>query len=395
MNYLFPRISHLDEVREAIEGSPEFIVAERDWGYVVNYLVMTPDAFPPVVDLNSAIRRECRGLIFNRDGELISRPLHKFFTVNQVDETQAHRIDLSQPHVILEKLDGSMIRPIPVGAAYRLGTKMGISDVSMQAEVFVADHPDYDSFIRACIASGITPIFEWCSRKQRIVVDYPEDRLVLIAARNIRHGTYMGIDGLRGLAEAWNLDLVRQYEGTACNMQALLDETRDIVGQEGWIIRFDDGHMVKCKGEDYLRRHHAKDAIGREKDTIAMLLADKLDDVKQDLEEGDRHRLERFEREFWQGVSDTAAVWSQHFDTAKGVYGSDRKGFALEWAPRFEANERSAIFRAWDLAWTPAEWRQAVVDVIAKNTGTATKVDAVRALWGGGRWDFAANTGDE
>ena len=342
---------------------------------------------------NKAIRRECRGLLFNLQGELISRPLHKFFNVNQVDETQAHKIDLSKPHVILEKLDGSFIRPLPMGDAYRLATKMGITDVSMQAEVFVADHPRYDAFIRSCIASGVTPVFEWMSRQQRIVVDHPTDRLVLLAVRNNVHGTYIGIHGLRGLAEAWDLDLVREYEGTADNMQALLDETRDLVDAEGWIIRFDDGHMLKLKGDWYVSRHSAKDSIGREKDTIAMLLSDTLDDIKPVLDAADRHRLEEFEREFWHGVADTAAVWSQHFDTVKGLFGSDRKTFALEWAPKFEAHERSAVFRAWDA--TDFDWRQAVIDVIAKNIGTSTKVEMVRALFGGAGWDYAANAGDE
>ena len=406
MHYTFPEITHLDEVREAIQGSTEFVIAERDWGFVVNYLVMTPDAFPPVhtaggsarmreqATRNKAIRRECRGLAFDRDGKLISRPLHKFFNVNQTDETQLHKIDLDRPHVILEKLDGSMIRPIPLGDGYRLGTKMGPTDVAAQAEGWLANRPNYDKFIRSCIASNITPIFEWCSRQQKIVVDYPEDRLVLIAARNTIFGNYVGIHGLRGLAETFELDLVREYEGTTENMEALLAETRDMEGGEGWIIRWDDGHMVKMKGDWYLTRHRAKDSIGREKDTIAMLLADELDDVKPVMDVQDRHRLEEFERAFWQGVATAAEIWKNRYLIVKIEHGTDRKSFALDARYQtLESNLKSAIFRAWDAP--DFDWRQAVVDVIAKNISTATKVETVRALFGGARWNFAANTGDE
>ena len=105
MNYKFPQLHTLSQVRAAINDAKEFIIAERDYGWVVNYMVAGLTTFPEVQTVNDAIRRECRGLIFDQDGNLISRPLSKFFNVNERDETQINRIDLSQPHVILEKLD--------------------------------------------------------------------------------------------------------------------------------------------------------------------------------------------------------------------------------------------------------------------------------------------------
>ena len=127
LHYEFPMIKHLDNVRPAIEGRDEFIIAERDWGYVVNYMVNMPDTFPPVFvdgvyDLHAAIRRECRGMLFYKDGALMARRLHKFFNVNERDETQENQIDWSKPHVILEKLDGSMITPVFTEAGIRWGT---------------------------------------------------------------------------------------------------------------------------------------------------------------------------------------------------------------------------------------------------------------------------------
>lgn len=124
MKYEFPEIHTLEDVLPAIEGRPEFVVAHRPWGIVVNYHVVMPDTFPEVKTAGGsakmraeatrmkAIRRECRGLIFDLDGKIMSRRLHKFFNVNERDETLASKIDLSQPHVILEKLDGSMVTPI-------------------------------------------------------------------------------------------------------------------------------------------------------------------------------------------------------------------------------------------------------------------------------------------
>lgn len=191
MDYQFPRIQHLNDVLPAIEGLDEFIVATREWGTVVNYMVSMADTFPDVNNEMDAIRRECRGLLFYPDGRIMSRRLHKFFNVNERDETAAHKIDLGKPHVILEKLDGSMITPVYTEAGIRWGTKMGITQVSLQAEVFVAENPQYQELALWCQENGLTPIFEWVSRKQRIVIDYPEDDLILIAVRDNVTGEYL------------------------------------------------------------------------------------------------------------------------------------------------------------------------------------------------------------
>lgn len=194
MYYKFPKIEKLNDVLPAISGREEFVVAERDHYVVVNYLVAMDDTFPEVAGDNSdiyAIRRELRGIIFDKEGKIICRRLHKFFNVNERAETQTDKIDISRPHVILEKLDGSTITPIPVDGNIRWGTKMGITEVALGAEEFVAKNPQYQELAKWCIENGKTPIFEWISRKQRIVIDYENDDLVLIAIRDNITGEYM------------------------------------------------------------------------------------------------------------------------------------------------------------------------------------------------------------
>jgi RNA ligase len=196
------------------------------------------------------VHRECRGPTFAPDGRLISRPFHKFFNVGERAETQPDLVDLAAPHVILEQLDGSMIRPIPIGSDYRLATKMGVTDVAAQAEPFIARRPAYDRLIRAEIARHRTPIFEWCSRAQRIVVEYPEDRLVLLAVRENRSGRYLGLDEVSALVDEAlfrGVELVRTHPGSAASLQQLLTDVRAESGGEGWVIR---------------RRPHAEGEVG-------------------------------------------------------------------------------------------------------------------------------------
>ena len=395
MKYKFPCISHLDEVKKVIDGVDGFIIAERDWGYVANYVQAGTQTFPEVKSIEDAIRRECRGLIFSLNGKLLSRPYHKFFNVGERTETLPENFNLDEPHVILEKLDGSMIRPFIVDDSYRLGTKMGITDVAMQAEVWLADHDNYDKFILDCISNDRTPIFEWCSRKQRIVIDYPTDRLVLTAIRFNFTGEYYNFSDLNDMAANYNLDVVKQYPGTVNNMESLMAETHDLQGQEGWVIRFDDGHMMKLKASEYVTIHKAKDNILREKGVIEMLIDEKSDDVKPFLIEEDRKRVEDYENSFWAGVQSTISAWKYANDQRHRQFSNDnRKGFALEIAPHIDSNLRSAIFKAWDSDPLTYDWRKVVIDCIRKNINTQKKLESARYLWAGARWKPIVEEGE-
>lgn len=395
-----PYSNRIEDYLDAIEGCDAFFVAERDYGRIINYRMMGPEVFP---DPHSApddrtarlwgLRRQCRGLVFDLAGNVISPGFEKFFNVSENSETQAHMIDLSKPHVICEKLDGSMCRPVPIPeGGYRMFTKMGPTDVAANAERWVRARDNYDRFMRDTIAQGLMPLLEWCSRQNRIVIDYPVDRLVLLAVRDVRTGEYMPLNMMLELAGEYGVEVVRRYAGTVHNMEHLMAETRDLQGQEGWVIWFENGYRVKIKGSEYVTIHRAKDRILRENGVIEMILDEKLDDVKAFLPDQDRHELERYEAGFWRGVHDTAGRWQLSYMGVKDRFGSDRKGFALDWAPRMEPHLRGAVYKAWD---NPQfDFQGYLLDTIRKNLGSQAKVDAARHLWGDARWSMH-DMGDE
>ena len=151
----FPIIKNISDVLPYIEGRDEFLVADKEGYRVINYNVMFADTFlhpeeegiSSVEKITRQIRRECRGLIFNSTtGDIIRRPYHKFKNVNEAPETQHDIVDLSRPHAILEKLDGSMIAPFYVNGELIWGTKMGATDVAKPVEEFVARNPEYVRF---------------------------------------------------------------------------------------------------------------------------------------------------------------------------------------------------------------------------------------------------------
>ena len=324
MNYAFPKIYNIDDVLCAIEGSPEFIVAEKDGYKVVNYVVATHETFPSVEgedtpeggDISYAyhamLRRECRGLLFDLDGKLINRRYHKFFNVNEREETAIHAIDWSRPHVILEKLDGSMVSPCYVNGHLRWMTKMGITDTSMEAEAFVASRPDYAELAAHYLENGFTPIFEWCSNKNRIVLDYPEDRLVLTAMRENASGNYLLQDALEAIGRRYGIEVVEAYQH---GDDEIVDQVRKWEDTEGVVVRFDDGHMVKIKSDWYVRIHKIKSLLGQERDVVKLILNNELDDLLPVLPREDVERVEKFQVDLMEQLRLSAGTAYRDWET--------------------------------------------------------------------------------
>ena len=388
MNYTFPEINHIDDVIPHIEDRPEFKVMNKGWYTVINYMVAFEDTFSLIRErshYNMWVRRECRGLIFNTaTGELISRPYHKFFNVGEREETSINKINLYEPHVVLEKLDGSMIRPIATPEGFRLGTKAGITDVAMNAEYFIADKKHYSQFIHKCFQRNITPIFEWCSRKNRIVVDYPEDQLILTGMRDKTTGCYVYYDAMLKYATAWCIPVVNAVDGLAVqNIDLFVKQVREWDDGEGVVIRFDNGHMVKVKADEYILRHRSKEQINSEKNIIQVILNDAVDDMIPLLTEDDATRLRKFQSEFWSAVDEVAQDLTTIFEGGDKMY-PDKKEFAVEFVNRMILPMHRPFMFGMKQG---KECKQLLIDSIEKSLSSQTKLNDSRWMFGGISWN--------
>ena len=384
MDSIFPIITHINDVKPFIEGKEEFRISQKDWYDVVNYVVAHGETF------DCPIRTECRGLIFDKSGKLISRPYHKFFNVNEKPHTRIEEIDLNKPHVILEKLDGSMIRPIPCDTGFRLATKAGVTDVAMNAEVFIADKPEYSRFIEYCLNNGFTPIFEWCSRKNRIVVDYPEDKLILTAVRLNCTGSYVRWQSVLKEIEIGGLFSIPVVKTISCDnntdISKVVDQIRKWEDDEGVIIRFDNGHMVKIKADDYVLRHKCKESLCQEKNVLSIIIDNSVDDIVPLLEksESDRERLFKFQEDFWKEISKFEDKITSMYAKGNDEF-PDQKEFAVEYVQKQVPPKYAPfMFKMRNSGDGPFD---VTINHIKKNLGTQSKVDSVRWIFGGLKWN--------
>jgi RNA ligase len=391
--YPFPVVHSLDEVAIAIQGRPEFTIKDRKDFLTVGYKHPRSLSFPEVPDYDPreyardgsdpkslAILRECRGLAFDRDGVPISRPFHKFFNINERPETDSTLINLAAPHTVLDKLDGQMVRPIPLGDGYRLATKKEISPFSIAAERYVAENPVYDDFIRAQIREGATPIFEWCSPDSEIVLPHQRPSLTLLAIRNVRTGEYLSYERTRLLTEAaWpEIRIVSDARKESSTLQALLTDAATLIEQEGWVIRFEDGHMVKVKTGWYLERFRAADPLNTERALVQLILSEEVDDVRGALLPKQRAKLESFEQDFLTQLRASVDRIAQTFFEGRALVAGDKKRFAVEVVATGTPIERAILFLLWDRPGNPyhlaTEW-------IRRQLESPTKYNQLRSLW--------------
>jgi RNA ligase len=152
------------------------------------------------------------------------------------------------------------------------------------------------------------------------------------------------------------------------------------------VVRFDNGHMVKVKAEDYLRLHNMVDMLQLEKNVLELVLSGSLDDAKALMTDDSRERVERYLEAVERGAATYAARLNDYAVAALADVDNDRKRFAIEKVNvenGFPGRDRAFLFRiasggnAVDL----------VLDHVRKNCGTGTKVDEIRDLVGGARWD--------
>ncbi|KAF2076609.1 hypothetical protein CYY_002095 [Polysphondylium violaceum] len=299
----------VQDCRDATKGVAGFRETCKNGIICFNYDFCHRDTFPdPELEKDAQkafllkVRRECRGILFEQaTGKLLCRKLHKFFNVNEMDETHPSKIDLNEPFQLLEKLDGSLIAPFYYGDKVCWGSKSGPTDLSDKVERYIermltpADTTTapikFNEFSKHWLTRGFTPLYEWCSESNQIVLYYATDKLSLISLRNMSTGEYMDVPTMKQTCLEYNVPMVNTIDIESHpvfsspyknkNTQELLTCVQKMEGVEGYILKFESGKIYKLKSEWYFGLSHAGPStrFTHEKDVWALILSGTLDDT--------------------------------------------------------------------------------------------------------------------
>lgn len=372
-------ITSIDEVRQAIANHPEIREIDKGDYIAFDYMIQDNRTFDSYDSpRNAALRRECRGLIFDKFGNVIRRPFHKFFNINERPETQIN--DLHGGFAIQHKMDGSMIAPFIASQSLLWGTKKGYTEISRAVHEWVSNHPVYIDFAMSMIELGITPIFEWCSRKNQIVLDYPEDRLILIALREMHTGRYIGTGGDWPYMRSWpNIEVVEDF-GKFESLEDLVRTVSKLENLEGCILKdYQTGLHIKIKGDWYLDLHRNLDGLNHEKNVWDLIAKNQTDDLLPRLPDYMRHRLADFQNRLVAEMESLARSLRKGYGD---YYNLDRKVFAQRVNQMVSPDLRPLMFRMYD----GNDSMELVRSFILKNTGTSTKIQSIRRYFSNIKW---------
>ena len=191
------------------------------------------------------ITKMCRGLILDKEGNVIAKAFNKFFnyeelTLNDIPE---------ESFEVFEKLDGSLGILFWYQGKWILASKGSFtSDQSIKGRDIL--NKKYNVEV---LPKGYTTVVEIIYPENRIVCDYGVDEeLVVLSMVSNANGKELDYDSMLSINEVSGFPTIKKYDGIT-DYDTLKDKING--NREGYVIRFKNGFRIKIKGEEYVRLH--------------------------------------------------------------------------------------------------------------------------------------------
>jgi len=194
----------------------------------------------------------CRGLVLDREGNVIAKAFNKFFNM---EEHKPEEIP-NEPFEVFEKLDGSLGIFFNYNDEWILATKGSFTSDQAVKGIEILKKYKYDRLLK-----GYTYLFEIIYPENRIVCQYDFEDLILLAVIDnhdgyeIRiHDNEIHLEGIRlkNLYNNLGFKIVKKYDGVRDYSEL---KSKISQNQEGFVIKFGNGFRMKIKGEEYVRLH--------------------------------------------------------------------------------------------------------------------------------------------
>jgi len=308
---------------------------------------------------------------------------------------------LTQNNVILEKMDGSMVAPFLSEGKLLYASKNGRTPLSDIIQRYVDNgNTKYSEFSLKWISEDYSPIYEWCSPQSTIVLEYQEDQLILTALRNNASGEYVPYQDMLEAAAAWNIPVVKSWKGKLLesdeqnkfeSFPEWILHMRSKVDLEGFVMRFEDGFMLKLKTEWYfaLNKGLLQNMFTTERDLWLCILNNQFDDMKPVMKVAQKEMVDKFSEDLITAIQESATRISKEIEEMKKEF-PDRRTFSgelskrkIHWKPLYYD-----IFEGND----PLE---SSLDFVKKQLSSGKKNhDLIRPLCGNLKFDFLYNESD-
>eukprot|EP00558_Chaetoceros_sp_UNC1202_P005653 CAMPEP_0197246650 /NCGR_PEP_ID=MMETSP1429-20130617/18778_1 /TAXON_ID=49237 /ORGANISM="Chaetoceros sp., Strain UNC1202" /LENGTH=390 /DNA_ID=CAMNT_0042707367 /DNA_START=20 /DNA_END=1192 /DNA_ORIENTATION=+ len=242
---------------------------------------------------------ECRGVMFEMDAgnkdnaartakpiRLAALPMPKFFNLNENPLTR--NLDLSKTEDIMLKADGSLISTYihihdnddgePMHELC-LKSKASVDSVQCKGAMEWLAQDENSSFREELFnltSQGTTVNLEWCAPQNRVVLEYTKPTLSVLNMRDMVNGDFVKKPSSQH-PEISNRFI--EHVKTEDPVQ-FINTIKDQKGIEGYVVRLDDGQLVKIKTTWYLHLHHCKGKLNSNPQVFDAVVDECTDDLK-------------------------------------------------------------------------------------------------------------------
>jgi len=227
--------------------------------------------------------RMSRGITFDtQTGEAVSMPYEKFFNMDEyIDGNLANLAKkvATQKFIASEKVDGILIQAFydKYSDSVRLGTRAMLDPDEKgflsTAEKLMKRGGRYDD-IKEHLRGGRSMILELIDPKYRVVIGYgKKSALFLHGVRDLNTSEMIGFHETASTAKNFGLTPVGGREFS--NFEELSEfQKHSKEDLEGFVLRFEDGSMVKAKTEAYFDKLKGLKALSYQKIADSILNGD-------------------------------------------------------------------------------------------------------------------------
>jgi RNA ligase len=189
----------------------------------------------------------CRGLILDKEGNIVALPFKKFFNYGEVTTSLPKGVPK-----IFKKLDGSLLITTKYKDELIVATRGSfVSDQAKLAKMLIVQNKE----LRKVIMSGdnqFTYLLEVTGPGNRIVVSYPENKLTLLAVITNWNGKEHNLDFYRNNHK---FDIVEEFKAEWDSNTIEYLKNLNISNEEGFVLKWENGFRCKIKFESYLYLH--------------------------------------------------------------------------------------------------------------------------------------------
>lgn len=277
-------------------------------------------AFADPTVFSNPIAREMRGIVFDKNGELIARPFHKFFNYGEslCSVTEKEVADSTL------KIDGSLLIAFRYRGSVVFASKGSFRSWVVERAYEIASDSVYD------LVKGEkgTVLFELVDPLHPIVICYDKPEIRLIGIRKPT-GEYIPPSEICEIAESYGLPSTKIVHREK-TVGEILKDVRGWEGEEG-VVAYAESDLCKVKSRWYLDMHKIASWVVADRPDVvekrvkALLILNELDDIYPQLPEPHKKIVDELVEKAIKEMQEFKRAVTETYEIVKEM---DRKGAA-------------------------------------------------------------------